>query len=115
MPPTALSPARPKHLDEIRTRDEALPHRPFRSDAPHRAAASSRRVHELQQHVIDALVNSGYAALAFVGCDIDGGRVILRGSVPSYHLKQLAQVHALRVDGVGRVENRLEVRGRRPC
>jgi osmotically-inducible protein OsmY len=46
---------------------------------------------------------------------VDNNRVILRGSVPSYHLKQLAQVHALRVEGVGRLENRLEVRGRVPC
>ena len=115
MPPTAISPARPKHLDEVRHRDEASPLRHFRSDAPHRAASPSRRLHSLQQRVLDALVNSGYAALTFVACDVDGGRVILHGSVPSYHLKQLAQVHALRVDGVGRVENRLEVRGRRPC
>jgi osmotically-inducible protein OsmY len=58
-------------------------------------------------------VGSGYAALAFVSCDINQNLVILSGSVPSYHLKQLAQVFAQRVEGVGRVDNRLEVRRRR--
>jgi osmotically-inducible protein OsmY len=62
-----------------------------------------------------AMVNSGYAALSFIGCEVDQNRVILRGCVPSYHLKQLAQVCAQRVEGISRVDNRLEVRGRRPC
>ena len=67
---------------------------------------------DLKHDVLDALCQSGYAALSLVGCDIDRGRVILRGSVPSYHLKQLAQVYALRVEGVDRIDNRLEVLGR---
>jgi osmotically-inducible protein OsmY len=113
MPPTVIAPARPKTSDETRSRDERSPSRSIRSEVPHRAGG--RRFHDLQQRVTDALLNSGYAALSFVGCRVDSGRVILIGSVPSYHLKQLAQVHALRVDGVGRVENRLEVRGRGPC
>jgi osmotically-inducible protein OsmY len=73
------------------------------------------RVRELQRRVRDALLGSGYAALGFVGCDVQQNQVVLSGSVPSYHLKQLAQVFAQRVEGVGRVDNRLEVRGRRPA
>jgi len=60
-------------------------------------------------------LESGYAALDFIGCDVEQNRVILYGSVPSYHLKQLAQVFVQRVDGVGRVENRLAVECRRPA
>jgi osmotically-inducible protein OsmY len=71
------------------------------------------RVQELRRKVVDALVGSGYAALGFVGCDVQQNQVILSGSVPSYHLKQLAQVFAQRVEGVGRIDNRLEVRRRR--
>ncbi len=37
------------------------------------------------------------------------GRVVLRGVVPSYYQKQIAQEVARRVDGVERVENQLEV------
>ena len=51
-------------------------------------------------------------ALSLVGCDVDRDRVILSGSVPSYHMKQLAQVFALRVEGVDRIDNRLEVHER---
>ena len=74
-----------------------------------------RRVGDLKDRIVEALNNSGYAALSLVGCEVDNNRVILRGSVPSYHLKQLAQEHALRVEGIGRLENRLEVRGLGPC
>lgn len=34
---------------------------------------------------------------------------VLRGRVPSFHLKQLAQESVLHVDGVARVENELRV------
>jgi osmotically-inducible protein OsmY len=57
-----------------------------------------------------SLQGSGYAALAFVGCRAHGDRVVLDGSVPTYHLKQLAQTVVQRVAGVGRVDNRLAVR-----
>jgi hypothetical protein len=83
------------------------------SDRP--IASRDRRLGELKVKVLESLVQSGYAALAFVGCDIEQNRVILFGSVPSYHLKQLAQVYAQRVDGVHRIENRLAVEQRRPA
>jgi hypothetical protein len=75
-------------------------------------AASPRasRAHELRRSVLNSLLRSGYAPLNFIACEICGNRVILEGIVPSYHLKQLAQVYAQKVDGVGRVENRLVVR-----
>jgi osmotically-inducible protein OsmY len=86
----------------------------------HDASQANRRLQQLHGKIVAALANSGYAALCFIGCDVDHSRVILRGCVPSYHLKQLAQVYAQRVDGVGRIDNQLkvrrrEVRGRGPC
>ena len=50
-----------------------------------------------------------YAALASIGCEVQGGRVTLVGAVPTYHLKQLAQVFAKRVAGVGLIQNRIAV------
>lgn len=73
------------------------------------------RSQELKARVVAALMRSGYSALAWVGCDVRGDQVILRGSVPSYHLKQLAQVFAQRVDGVERIQNCLEVSRRLPA
>jgi hypothetical protein len=63
----------------------------------------------LQKEVLAALVGSGYAALTSVGCEVNGERVVLFGDVPTYHLKQLAQVFAQRGDGVGKVVNRIAV------
>jgi osmotically-inducible protein OsmY len=57
-----------------------------------------------------SLQDSGYAALSLVGCRAHGDRVVLDGSVPTYHLKQLAQTVVQRVAGVGRVDNQLAVR-----
>jgi hypothetical protein len=114
MSSSALSASRPSSREDSRSRSQTFPHRPARSDAP-APAVQNRRLQDLHARVRSSLVNSGYAALAFICCDVDHNRVILRGSVPSYHLKQLAQVHALRVEGIGRLENRLEVRGRGPC
>lgn len=37
------------------------------------------------------------------------GRIVLRGIVPSYYQKQVAQEVVRRVDGVERVDNQLEV------
>ena len=74
--------------------------------------------HRSPHHAGDALAaaaagslqESGYAALCFVGCQAHGDRIVLNGSVPNYHLKQLAQAIVQRVSGVRRVDNRLAVR-----
>ena len=83
-------------------------HTPRRDGKPGWMSAA----HELRREVLESLFSSGYAALHFVGCEVSGNRVILDGVVPSYHLKQLAQEFAQRVEGVGRIENRLEVKRR---
>ena len=89
--------------------------RPPRPEPGAVSSAYDRRLQELHDRVESSLANSGYAALAVIRCDVDQNRVILRGSVPSYHLKQLAQVYAQRVEGIGGIDNRLEVRKRVRC
>lgn len=88
-----------------------------KSGAVGRAIRQARlpRSQELKANILAALMGSGYAALNWVGCEVRGDQVILQGSVPSYHLKQLAQVFAQRVDGVSRIQNCLEVSRRRPA
>jgi osmotically-inducible protein OsmY len=39
----------------------------------------------------------------------ENGAIILTGQLPSYYLKQMAQTIACSVDGVCRLENRVEV------
>jgi osmotically-inducible protein OsmY len=114
MSPSAISARRIRPPESFRKTDHELTKRYSRLDRPE-ANRRARREADLKDRIIHALVNSGYASLTCVGCEVDNNRVILRGSVPSYHLKQLAQVHALRVEGVARLENRLEVRERGRC
>ena len=53
--------------------------------------------------------HSGYHELRGVSCDFHEGVLILRGRVPSYYLKQLAQSLVFHLEGVQELSNRLEV------
>jgi hypothetical protein len=56
------------------------------------------------------LRSSRYSALRHVSCDYRGGVLVLRGCLPSYYLKQIAQeVVAQLVKGVGRLDNQIQV------
>ena len=56
------------------------------------------------------LRSSRYAALKHVSCDYLGGVLVLRGCLPTYYLKQIAQeVVAHQLGQAGRLENRIEV------
>jgi hypothetical protein len=51
-----------------------------------------------------------YLALKHVACDWRDGVLVLRGCLPSYYLKQIAQeVVAHQVKGVGRIDNQIQV------
>lgn len=60
--------------------------------------------------VASRLAASGYPSLRNVHCQCRDGVMVLSGTVRSYYLKQMAQTVAGKTDGVGRVENQLEVR-----
>ena len=44
-----------------------------------------------------------------VWCEFQQGRLFLRGQVPSFYLKQLAQTAVVGLEGVGQVVNEIEV------
>jgi hypothetical protein len=56
-----------------------------------------------------ALRSSPYLALRNVTCDGQDGVLVLRGCLPTYYLKQVAQAVVARVDGVGQIVNEVEV------
>ncbi len=56
-----------------------------------------------------------YAELRKVRCDFHEGVLTLRGRVPSFYTKQLAQTLAARVPGVEEVVNRIEVQEVTTC
>ncbi len=61
------------------------------------------------EEVEQALQRLGYPDLRSILCLIQDSKVTLRGTVPTYHLKQLAQTAAKRVAGVRAVKNEITV------
>lgn len=64
---------------------------------------------EVESQIKEKLHFTQHAALRCVTYSIDGDTVVLFGRVPSYYLKQLAQVKVTCVPGIERVDNRIEV------
>jgi len=64
---------------------------------------------ELAARVDQALQSRGYMYLRRVAVSVDKGIVVLRGCVPSYYLKLLAQETAMRIPGVRGLANELNV------
>jgi len=56
-----------------------------------------------------ALRNSPYLSLRNIVCEYRDGVLTLRGCLPSYYLKQVAQAVACSTEGVQRVINEIEV------
>jgi hypothetical protein len=56
-----------------------------------------------------ALRSSPYLALRNVSCECGGGVLTLRGFLPTYYLKQVAQAVVARIDGVRQIVNEIEV------
>lgn len=57
----------------------------------------------------ERLGSCGYAILKTVECAHENGAIILRGTVSSYFLKQIAQERIRSIEGVTRIINELEV------
>jgi hypothetical protein len=55
------------------------------------------------------LHESPYLSMRQITCDYREGVLTLRGSAPTYYVKQLVQTIALRIEGVDEVANRITV------
>ena len=55
------------------------------------------------------LCNSPYMAIRSVSCDFKNGVLLLRGRLPSFHHKQMAQETVRPLAGVGQIVNAIEV------
>ena len=64
---------------------------------------------QLERAAERCLVATGYPILRQVRCEYDEGFLKLRGCVPSYFLKQMAQSAVSACVGLGRVKNELLV------
>ena len=70
----------------------------------------------LADRVRQALHATGYKALCAAQVTVRDQVVILKGHVPSYYLKQIAQVVAMKVTGMRQMHNDVQVvhNGKRP-
>lgn len=55
------------------------------------------------------LGESNYLALRRLDCEFHDGQLVLRGRVPTYYLKQVAQTLVRQLPQVQQIENRLDV------
>jgi hypothetical protein len=68
----------------------------------------------LQELAEGCLRRNPYLALKNVCCDWRGGVLVLRGCLPSYYLKQVAQEAVARLEGVQALDNQIQVVPRPP-
>ena len=64
---------------------------------------------ETERAAEERLRHSDYLELRNVSCDFHEGVLTIRGRVPSYHLKQLAQSLLCEQGGILKLNNQLEV------
>jgi hypothetical protein len=55
------------------------------------------------------IIHQPHLSVQRIWCDFDGKRLILRGQVPSFYFKQLAQEAVADLEGVEQVVNEIEV------
>ena len=55
------------------------------------------------------LRSNPYLALKNVSCDLLDGVLVLRGCLPTYYLKQIAQEAVASLEGVERIDNQIRV------
>jgi len=67
------------------------------------------QLESLAEEAERVLGESAYADLRRLRCDCTDGVVCIRGRVPSYFLKQMAQTAVSRIPGVRRVVNQITV------
>jgi hypothetical protein len=71
--------------------------------------APTRPLSPAAKHLQEQLRSSPYWSVRQLACDTSGDCVIVRGIVPSYYLKQVAQSLAMRIAGIGQVRSDIHV------
>ena len=81
------------------------------ADRERRGAATGTSVHDrrIEEAAEGHLRRSGYLALRNIGCNCREGVVTLRGCLPTYYLKQIAQHVVAELEGVCGIINQIEV------
>jgi osmotically-inducible protein OsmY len=67
------------------------------------------RIPDVVERAESELRRNSYVALKNVACEFRDGVLTLNGCLPTYYLKQVAQEAVARLDGIAKIENRIEV------
>lgn len=70
---------------------------------------SSTLATQVARQAKERLGSTSYHFLRFVDCRFQNGVLTLRGRVPSFYLKQVAQSVLTNIEGVDRIDNRVDV------
>ncbi len=82
---------------------------PVEHEVAHATADRVALCREVEFAARDRLEQCGYASLRTIDCIYTNGVLTLRGSVPSFYLKQVAQVAVKDLPHVHQLDNRLVV------
>ncbi len=74
---------------------------------PH--VSSLHEKHVMERLAAARLRKAAYPEVRRLVCEFHEGMLCLRGRVPSYFLKQVAQTAVMEMDGVDEIHNQLEV------
>jgi len=66
-------------------------------------------VESLEDLATECFRYHSYSSLRAVSCKLIDGVMVLRGEVPSYYLKQMAQEAVLRLEGVQKIDNQIRL------
>jgi len=85
-----------------------VPRAPSQLTAEH---STAKRVDHLERRASEALASHPHfvGRSAVLQLENDGKYLVVSGSLPSFYLKQLVQEVLMRVDGVERIDNRIDV------
>jgi hypothetical protein len=72
-------------------------------------AMQSPPLPSVEEHARCVLAQMPYRALRGISCEWRDGRLTLRGRLPSYYLKQMAQAAVARLPGIDQLVNSIEV------
>jgi osmotically-inducible protein OsmY len=72
-------------------------------------APQTDRLTAILERVESRLLGHPYLALKNISCEYREGVLTLRGCLPSYYLKQVAQTAVAHIDGVGTIINLIDV------
>ena len=74
-----------------------------------KASLDETQVNQILALAKDRILHQSHLSVQRIWCEYKGKRLYLRGQVPSFYLKQLAQTAVSGLDGVSQVVNEIEV------